>query len=126
MEASVSSTNPYKYGLTEPFESPVTKDSVNIEQVEVYICARYGDKDTFNYEHATDTKSSIDRKVKRPVKMPDDYDGKQPLWEYLKGRLTLKLIFVYVRLNLFWIPKMTVLERFIHASVHLEMNYKRS
>ena len=32
----------------------------------------------------------------------------------LKGKSTLKLIFVYVKQHVFWIPGMFVLERFVH------------
>ena len=37
----------------------------------------------FSFEHATEIKSSMDRKMKRPVKTPDNNDGKQPLRKYL-------------------------------------------
>lgn len=94
------SKNPFKQDL-EPFETPLATyffgdnqpSQASENALATVIRPVIGSKNPFrnsiqgtntnpfSHEHATNISS--ERKTKRPVKVPDDYDGKQPLREYL-------------------------------------------
>ena len=75
----------FDYGATET-ESQQSRGE-SLQNLEATTCSRSYLTSTNPSRSAfaeSECKSSTaDRKMKRPVKMPDNFDGKQPLWEHL-------------------------------------------
>ena len=86
------SRNPFRdesffdYGVAET-ESQQNPGESFLQNLEATTCSRSHSTNTNpfrpGFAESEREGSTADRKMKRPVKVPDNFDGKQPLWEYL-------------------------------------------